>query len=230
MAAAYSEPEAVLRPSFYIDSDHPHVIRFANDAAGSETTETRKAVALFYAVRDGIRYDPYRIDLSPEAMRASAALDRGYGFCVPKAVLLAAAARAEGIPSRLGFSDVRNHLTTDRLRRLMQTDVFVFHGYTEFLLEGKWVKATPAFNSTLCERFDVEPLEFDGHSDALLQQSDRKGNRYMGYLRDRGHFDDLPLEDLRQAFEEWYSLPTGGDPGDLAARFEDDAVEQGGAQ
>jgi hypothetical protein len=112
----------------------------------------------------------------------------------------------------------------------MQTDVFVFHGYTEFLLENKWVKATPAFNATLCERFDVEPLEFDGRSDALLQQSDRKGNRYMEYLRDRGHFDDLPLEDLRRAFEEWYSLPASGDVGDLAVRFEDDAAKEGGLQ
>jgi len=230
MAAAHSEPDAVLRPSFYIDSDHPSVIRFAKDAAGSETTEPRKAVALFYAVRDGIRYDPYRIDLSPEAMRASAALDRGYAFCIPKAVLLAAAARAEGIPSRLGFADVRNHLTTDRLRRLIQTDVFVFHGYTEFLLEDRWVKATPAFNAALCERFDVEPLEFDGHSDALLQQSDRKGNRYMEYLRERGHFDDLPLDELRRAFEEWYPLSASGDVSDLAARFENDATKEGGLQ
>jgi transglutaminase-like putative cysteine protease len=230
MAAAHSEPSAVLRPTFYIDSDHPHVIRFAKDAAGSETTETRKTIALFYAVRDGIRYDPYRVDLSPEAMRASAALDRGYGFCVPKAVLLAAAGRAEGIPSRLGFADVRNHMTTGRLMQLMQTDVFVFHGYTEFLLEGSWVKVTPAFNATLCERFDVEPLEFDGRSDALLQQSDRNGNQYMEYLRDRGHFDDLPLEDLRRAFEEWYSLPASGDVGDLATRFENDAAKEGGHQ
>lgn len=226
MAAAPLPRDAVLRPSFYIDSDHPCVISFAKDAAGCEATATHKAVALFYAVRDGIRYDPYRIDLSPEAMRASAALDRGYAFCVPKAALLAAAARAEGIPSRLGFADVRNHLTTDRLRQLMQTDVFVFHGYTELWLSAKWIKATPAFNASLCERFDVEPLEFDGHSDALLQQADRGGNQYMEYLRDRGHFDDLPLEDLRQAFEESYPLAAGVD--DVTGSFEDDAAEEGG--
>jgi transglutaminase-like putative cysteine protease len=226
MAATHVQPDSVLRPSFFVDSDHPLVLSFATDAAGGETTDRGRAIALFYAVRDGIRYDPYRIDLSPEAMRASAALDRGYAFCVPKAVLLAAAARAHGIPSRLGFADVRNHLTTDRLRQLMQTDVFVFHGYTELWLENKWVKATPAFNASLCERFDVEPLEFDGHTDALLQQADRSGKRYMEYLRERGHFDDLPLEELRRAFEEWYQLPPGVE--NIAAIFEDDAAMEGG--
>jgi len=229
MAPTRSALDAALEPSYFIDSDHPRVIDFAVEAIGGEATEVGKAVALFYAVRDGIRYDPYRIDLSPEAMRASAALERGYAFCVPKAVLLAAAARVVKIPSRLGFADVRNHLTTERLRRLMQTDIFVFHGYTEFWLEGKWIKATPAFNATLCERFDVEPLAFDGRSDALLQQSDRTGHRYMEYLNDRGHFDDLPLEDLRRAFEEWYGLPAGSRAGDLEALFEDDAVQEGGA-
>ena len=28
----------------------------------------------------------------------------------------------------------------------MGTDLFVYHGYAELFLDGKWVKATPAFN------------------------------------------------------------------------------------
>ncbi len=170
-----------------------------------------KAVALYYAVRDGIRYDPYYIDLRPGAMRASAVLKRGSGFCVAKAVVLAAAARTHGIASRLGFADVRNHLTTERMRRAMRTDLFVFHGYAELLVEGRWVKATPAFNISLCERFDVTPLEFDGRRDSLFQQYDREGNRHMEYVRDRGHFSDLPLDEMLEAFEEHYPwLMAGG--------------------
>ena len=199
-----AEMTAYLRPASFVDCDHPAVVEYAKEAVGRESTDIGKAKALFYAVRDDIRYDPYKIDLRPEAMRASAALSKKYGFCITKAVLLAAAARAEGIPSRLGFADVKNHLNTERLERLMQTDVFAFHGYTELFLDGVWVKATPAFNRTLCERFDVAPLEFDGVNDALLQQSNRAGRQYMEYLNDYGQFADLPYDLMIAAWAKHY--------------------------
>ncbi len=195
--------EDYLRPTEFIDCDDPAVARFAEETAPSGEPRER-AVALYYAVRDGFRYDPYRVDLRPEGMRASTVLTKGYGFCIPKAVLLAAAARRLGIPSRLGFGDVKNHISTERLRRLMTTDLFVYHGYTELYLDDKWVKATPAFNRTMCERFNVAPLEFDGVQDALLQQFDRSGNRYMEYVNDRGTRADLPLDEIRAAFEHYY--------------------------
>ncbi len=212
-----------LRPTRFIDSDNPDVIDFAASITASKTTDVDKATALYYAVRDGIRYDPYTVDLTPEAMRASAVLAKKFGFCVTKAVLLAASARVQGIPSRLGFADVRNHLATEKLRRRMQTDLFVFHSYTELFLRGKWVKATPAFNSSLCERFDVAPLEFDGVNDSMLQESDRKGNRYMEYVCDRGQFADLPLELMRTVLEEHYPALMSRGAEDLAGTFEDDA-------
>ena len=202
--------EDYLRPTEFIDCDHPTVARFTEEAAPSGGPRKR-AVALYYAVRDGFRYDPYRVDLRPEGMRASTVLTKGYGFCIPKAVLLAAAARRLGIPSRLGFGDVVNHISTERLRRLMTTDLFVYHGYTELYLDEQWVKATPAFNRTMCERFNVAPLEFDGLQDALLQQFDRSGNRYMEYVNDRGTRADLPLDEIRAAFEHHYpNLMTDG--------------------
>jgi len=218
-----------LRPTRFIDSDHPNVIAFAERVAGSMGSDLERATALYYAVRDEFRYDPYRIDLRPEAMRASATLARGYGFCIAKSVLLAAAARVHGIPARLGFADVRNHLTTERLRRSMGTDVFVYHGYAELLLDGRWVKATPAFNRSLCERFGVATLEFDGVHDAVFQPFDRAGNRHMEYLRDHGRYADLPLEELRQAFEVAYPKLMSGGVCDLSGRFEDDAVAVGEA-
>ena len=196
MGSADKSLAQYLRPTRFIDSDDPSVIAYAERVAGAEEAQLDRAVALYYAVRDGIRYDPYRIDLRPEAMRASATLARGYGFCIAKAVLLAAVARAQGIPSRLGFADVRNHLTTERLRRSMETDVFVYHGYAELLLGGTWIKATPAFNRTLCERFGVATLEFDGVHDSVFQEFDNAGNRHMEYLRDHGQHADLPLDEL----------------------------------
>lgn len=216
-----------LRPTRFIDCDHSSVIAFAERVAGSESGDLDRAIALYCAVRDEFRYDPYRIDLRPEAMRASATLARGYGFCIAKSVLLAAAARVHGIPARLGFADVRNHLTTERLRRSMGTDVFVYHGYAELLLGGRWVKATPAFNRSLCERFGVATLEFDGVHDAVFQPFDRAGNRHMEYLRDHGRYADLPLVELRQAFERAYPKLMSGGVCDLSGRFEDDAVAAG---
>lgn len=196
--------EQYLRSTAYLDSDHPDLIEFAERAVGKRRTPVERAVALYYAVRDGIQYDPYHVDLSAEGMRASTVLKRKFGFCIPKATLLAAAARVLGIPSRLGFADVKNHLATQKLLRLMKTDLFVYHGYAELLLEGTWVKATPAFNRTLCERFAVEPLEFDGHSDSLFQQFNAKGDRYMEYVRDRGQFADLPHDEIVAAFHAYY--------------------------
>ena len=208
-----------LAPTPCIDSAHPAVMAFARTHAQG-ATERDRAVALYNAVRDGLRYDPYRIDLSEHGMKASTALAQGSGWCVPKAVALAAVARAAGIPARLGFADVRNHLSTERLRRTMQTDVFAWHGYTELWIDGGWRKATPAFNLSLCEKFGLLPLEFDGVNDSLYHPFDREGRQHMEYVNERGAYDDLPLAQIRAAFREIYpDMPTASEvaEGDFAA-------------
>jgi transglutaminase-like putative cysteine protease len=204
--------DATLRPTDLIDSDHPAVRAFA-DRHGRGSGDRERAVSLYYAVRDGFRYDPYRIDLSPQGMKASTVLAAGYGWCVPKATLLAAACRALGIPARVGYADVRNHLATERMREVMQTDIFYWHGYTDILIEGAWRKATPAFNVELCERFGLLPLEFDGRADSLYHPFDRHGHRHMEYVAQRGCFDDVPLAQMTQDFARLYPrwLPQRGD-------------------
>ena len=192
-----------LSPTALVDSDHPAVREFAaQNARGASDRE--RSVALFYAVRDGFRYDPYRLDLSPRGMKASTVLASGHGWCVPKATLLAAACRATGIPARLGFADVRNHLSTERMRQVMQTDVFHWHGYTEIWLEGGWRKATPAFNLELCERFGLLPLEFNGRDDSIYHPFDAQGRRHMEYVAERGSFDDVPLARMTADFTRYY--------------------------
>ena len=202
---------ATLAATALIDCDHPAIVAFAREhAQGSSARE--RAVALTLAVRDGFRYDPYRIDLTPAGMRASTVRAKGHGWCVPKAVLLAAVCRAAGIPARLGFADVRNHLSTERMRQTMQTDLFIWHGYADLWIDGRWVKATPAFNIELCERFDLLPLDFDGRTDSIYHPFDRSGNRHMEYVHDRGTFEDLPLErivaDFHQIYGAWMVDPT----------------------
>ncbi|MBN9415444.1 transglutaminase [bacterium SCN 62-11] len=178
------------------------IAEFARAQARGES-DREKAVALYYAVRDGFRYDPYRIDLSPEGMRPERVLENGYGWCVPKAALLSAACRALNIPARLGFADVRNHLTTPRLQEVMRTDVFVWHGFSEIFLEGRWLKATPAFNRELCEKSGIAPLEFNGREDSIFHDFDG-GRQHMEYLRMHGSYDEIPLERMIEAYRESY--------------------------
>lgn len=192
-----------LAPATMVDSDHPAVIAFAQQHAQG-ATDTQRAVALYHAVRDGYRYDPYNTALTIHGLKASTVLATGIGWCVPKAALLAAACRAAGIPARLGFADVRNHLSTARMRASMGTNVFYWHGYTEIWLDGAWRKATPAFNLQLCERFGLLPLEFDGVSDSIYHPFDRSGARHMEYLAQRGSFDDVPLAAMLADFHTHY--------------------------
>ncbi len=210
-----------------IDGDHPQVQGFARQhALGADDRE--RAVALYYAVRDGFRYDPYRIDLSVAGMRASHVLEIGVGWCVTKAALLAAAARAAGIPARVGYADVRNHLSTERMRQTMKTDLFVWHGYTELWLDGAWVKATPAFNIELCDRFGLLPLEFDGRCDSLYHPFDKAGHRHMEYVREHGSFDDMPLQRIVDDFDRYYPGMVAASNPLKSASFEADVGRETG--
>jgi len=195
----------LLQPTPFIESDAPEVVRFARETVGDAADDVERGVMLYYAVRDGIRYDPYRIRLEEDCFRATTVLREGAAFCIPKAILLAAAARAVGIPAALGFADVRNHLNTEKLRAAMGTDLFIYHGYTVLRLAGRWVKATPAFNLTLCERFGVAPLDFDGRSDALLHPFDQHNRRHMEYVNDRGVYHDFPYREVVGSFRSAYA-------------------------
>lgn len=193
-----------LSPTATVDSDNPLIIEFALRSSGDAGDTEARAVRLYYAVRDGIRYDPYTLDLSIQGLKASTTLSAGRGWCVSKAILLAACCRVLKIPARLGFADVRNHLTTARMRQVMKTDVFYYHGYTSIFLNGLWVKATPAFNIELCEKFRFRPLEFDGTADSIYHPYDLEGNLHMEYLRYRGEFADVPLTEMMETFRREY--------------------------
>ncbi|MBY6709103.1 MULTISPECIES: transglutaminase-like domain-containing protein [unclassified Rhodococcus (in: high G+C Gram-positive bacteria)] len=188
----------------FLDIDHESVQAFAAAAVGEARTDRDKVKRLFAAVRDQIWYDPYAISDDPAHYRASFVLETGRAYCVPKAVLLTAVCRAVGIPALVGFADVRNHLQTDALRTSTGTDLFVYHGYSRLYIEGRWLKATPAFNSELCDRFGVPAMEFDGRHDALLHPFTADGARHMEYVRERGVFDDLPLSAVLTVLRHTY--------------------------
>ncbi len=210
-----------LQPATFIDSDNSSIQIFAKDSLTAGDTALEQAVDLYYRVRDGIRYSPY-IDYSdPEMYRASSVLANGFGFCGSKASLLAACGRALGIPSRVSYGDVKNHMNSPRLRAINNGDIMRWHAFTEFYLEGHWVKATPAFNLELCTRFRVKPLEFNGREDSIFHPYDTDQCRHMEYLEMRGSFVDVPLDEIIATYRTYSPKLLGNNTaGDFAAEAE----------
>jgi transglutaminase-like putative cysteine protease len=195
-----------LSSNRFIDSDSPEIVAFARDASAGATNDLDKVRRLYGAVRDGIAYDPYVNFADPTNFCASGVLAARRGFCVGKAALLAASCRAMGIPARVGYADVRNHMTSPKLYERIKTDVFIWHSYAELFVAGRWVKATPAFDAALCTRVGIAPLDFDGQTDSLFQPFDRAGRRHMEYLNDRGSFADVPFEAMLADFRATYPM------------------------
>ena len=199
------ENKKYLNATSILDSDSRIIIDFAMSAIkDADDDPISKAINLYYAVRDGIWYDPYTPFHRPEHYRSSNVLKRGRAFCIGKAGLLCAVGRASGIPTRLGFADVHNHLATQQLIDYLGSDIFSYHGFMEFYLDGKWVKATPAFNKELCYRAKVKPLEFNGREDSIFQPYNEEKKLFMEYIRDHGTYADIPVEQIVEAWKETY--------------------------
>ena len=191
-----------LAPAEYIDSDHPAVVAQARKVpAGASAAEKARQ---YYLMTRETRYDPDLDYSDPDSYRASSVLIAGAGYCVGKAALFAALCRAGGVPARVAFGDVTNHLSSEKLREKMGTNYFAWHGFTEVRLGDTWVKASPTFNSTLCSRFGVAPLDFDGASDALLQAYDGAGRTFMRYEVMHGAFHDVPAKFLMREMARLY--------------------------
>jgi transglutaminase-like putative cysteine protease len=201
-----SSASGFLAPTRFVDSSSSEVREFvASGLEGAgDLSQTDKAIRLFDAVRDRIRYNPFDIGTTADEYRASRIVGKPSNYCVPKAILLTAALRAAGIPAAFGFADVRNHLNSPKLAELMGTDLFIYHGYVAVWLDGRQFKVTPAFNTEMCVRFGVRQLVFDGESDALFHEFDANSQRHMQYVNDRGWFADPPIEQLLQDFRATY--------------------------
>lgn len=197
--------EKYLNPTAIMDSDNERIIEYGRVTVGGDGKDpVERAVKLYYAVRDGIWYDPYRPFYLPEHYRASNVLKSGRGFCISKASLLCTLGRACGIPSRVGFATVRNHLATKQLIEFIGCDLFVYHGYVEFYLEARWVKATPAFNIELCRKHKVAPLEFNGREDSIFHEYNLENKKFMEYVEDFGTYADIPVDAIVSAWKAVY--------------------------
>jgi len=142
-----------LRSTAFIDCDSASIQEKTRDlTTRGQEDAIEKAKSLFYFVRDRIKYDIYVPKHLPEYFQASNVLSRGTGYCVHKAVLLAALARAAGIPARLRFARIRNNLLPKKTLSWLGTNVLPFHGYAELYVDGKWVKSTPALDLKMSVR------------------------------------------------------------------------------
>ena len=197
--------EQYLVPTAIIDSDHDAIKDYAATAVKDAADDpVEKSISLYYSVRDGIWYDPYLPFYRPEHYRASNVLKRGRAFCIGKATLLCALGRACGIPSRVGFADVRNHLATKQLLEFLGSDLFTYHGFTEFYLNGEWLKATPAFNIQLCQKHKVIPLEFTGREDSIFHPFNLEKKQFMEYVADHGAYADIPVDEIVEGWRKVY--------------------------
>jgi hypothetical protein len=191
-----------LKDTFFLDYKHPSFDVFTS-GINKEQDPTAIAIDLYFLVRDAFLYDPYHLDLTFEGLKASNVLSKKRAWCVEKSSVLAACARKFGIPSRLGYAIVTNHIGVEKLTHYLKRDEIVFHGYVELFLNGKWIKCTPAFDQRICKMTGVAPLDWDGKTDSLFQEFDKE-QRFMEYIHFYGDFDDVPIELMNAEMKKYY--------------------------
>jgi len=198
------QTEKYLKPTATIDCDAKSIKEKARELTTGQEEVTERAKCLFYFVRDEIKYNMYSPFYLVEHYKASAILHRREGYCVQKAVLLAALARAIDIPARLRFADIRNHILSEKALEVLGTNLMVYHGYDELYIKGKWIKATPIFDVKMCQEKRIIPVEFDGKDHAILHSHNREGKLHFEYIQDHGHYKDLPLNEILNAWVQTY--------------------------
>jgi len=199
-----SDLKPYLQATYFIDCEHPRIQETARQLTGSLSEPKMMIRTIFLFVRDEIRYNPYCFSINREDYQAHTILERGKGYCVQKAVLLSALCRAAGIPTRLLLANIRNHQVPVKLAEMMQTDIFYCHGYNEILIAGHWLKATPTFDRFMCERLEINPVNFDGNQDAVFDQHSRDGRLHIEYMKQWGAFSDLPFTEIMTTFHDNY--------------------------
>lgn len=193
-----------LKPTFYFDFTAESIQHLIAEFDTQSLTNVEKTIGLYTKVRDRYLYDPYHISLNPENYRASTLSEKPTGNCVEKSIVLIAGLRALGIPARLRLGKVVNHIAVERLVEKFDSNELTPHGSVEAFLNGKWLKMSPAFNASLCERLQVEPLDFDGKTDSYLQAFNTEGSRFMEYREDYGHFKDVPVSFMIKNVKDHY--------------------------
>ena len=198
------EMDEYLKPANFIDFDTEPVRKKSEDLTEGQVADREKAISLYYFVRDEIKHNAYAPLYDASRFKASAVLAAGNGFCQQKSVLLAALARAAGIPARLGFVDVNDHLLSENFKKMIGgVNTFPFHGFAELYLDGKWVHLSPAYDLAICQRKGFVPVEFDGVNDAKDSPYDQEGRPHIEHVKYHGPYDDFPWDEVLDYYTQW---------------------------
>lgn len=189
--------------TYYFDYDNP-VVKDIVKEVEHLTSQQDIIEQLYLKVRDGWRYLPFNIGLTKVHFKASNIAKKPDGHCIDKAILYIACLRAFNIPARLHLAKVSNHIATERLEKVIGTNELAPHGLVDVFYNGKWVKCSPAFNKELCTIYNVDVLDFNGTEDAVLQEYNKDDHKFMTYIEDYGHFEDVPLEFIKDTFKSNY--------------------------
>ena len=192
-----------LESTYYLDFNHPKIQKLISGIEES-SSKREKIEQIYLKVRDGWRYSPFVIGLTKTHYKASTIHDKKEAHCIDKAILLTAGLRALGIPARLHLAKVSNHIATERLEKQLGTNELAPHGLVDVFNNNTWYKCSPAFNKELCDKYNVDVLNFDGSKDSVLQEYNKDDKRFMEYLEDYGYFDDVPLDKIKAIFKSNY--------------------------
>lgn len=193
-----------LSPTYFYDFESNEIQAIVSEFKDASLSQKEIAIALYNKVRDHWRYDPYSLSFNKEKYRASEIAKRTNGHCIDKSIVLIACLRAMDIPARIHLAKVKNHIGVERLIEKFGSNELTPHGMVDAFIDGKWLKLSPTFNTSLCEMLRVAPLDFDGENDAVLQEFSADGTQFMEYLEDYGHFEDVPMEFMERNAREHY--------------------------
>lgn len=197
-----STREACLRSSAQFDFETEAFQAFFRSSGITGTTK-EDLIRWYGFVRDYFLYDPYHLDLRPEALTASVIVAKRRAWCVEKALVFATGCRFMGFPARLGFGIVQNHIGVEKLEHYLGRKEIVFHGYADVFVDGNWVKCTPAFDRRICAVNRLEPLEWDAEHHSLFQAFSGD-QQFMEYLHFYGEFEDIPFPLMHAEMKRHY--------------------------
>ncbi|MCS7306656.1 MAG: transglutaminase domain-containing protein [Thermoguttaceae bacterium] len=130
--SAYEKPSAYDRKAnIFIQSDHPRIVALAKEVVGQEKNVRQQALQLERFVHRYLKNKNF----STYFASALEVLQTREGDCTEHAVLLAALARAVGIPARVAIGLVYHD------------GKFYYHMWNELYVEDRWI----GFDATLAE-------------------------------------------------------------------------------
>ncbi|MEW6079626.1 MAG: transglutaminase family protein [Thermodesulfobacteriota bacterium] len=166
-----------LAASKFCDYQEPVIQNLVGEIGGLSENPREKAINCFFYVRDEIVFgmDPWQI-------KASETLQKGYGMCSNKALLLVAQLRCLGIPSRLAWVPLNRHFLkpawgfpwTYCLPRALK------HVIAQVFLDQKWIALDLTLDKTTYERL-YKPagakwgIDWNGEDDCLVFQDHLTG-------------------------------------------------------